>query len=71
MIRLPGTTAAKTALSAGATSVRFRPALNVSKAHIDEAFDIMDVSLKQAIDLCPGLKARKIMYNAHPEPKLD
>jgi hypothetical protein len=51
--------------------VRFRPALNVSKAHVDEAFDIMDVSLRQAIDLCPGLKARKIMYNAHPEPKLD
>lgn len=58
-------------LPCGATSVRFRPALNVSKAHIDEAFNIMDVSLKQAIDLCPALKARKPVYNAHPEPKLD
>ena len=58
-------------LPCGSNSVRFRPPLNVSKSHIDEAFDIIDISLKQAIDLCPALKARKVAYHAHPEPKLD
>lgn len=33
-------------LPCGATSVRFRPPLSVTQAHIDEAFDIIDVSLK-------------------------
>lgn len=58
-------------LPCGTNSVRFRPPLNVSKAHIDEAFDIIEVSLKQAVDLCPALKARNVRYQAHPESKLD
>jgi len=58
-------------LPCGATSVRFRPPLSVTSGHIDLAFDIIEQSLREAIALCPALKARRIAYNGHPEPKLD
>ncbi len=47
-------------LPCGTNSVRFRPPLIVEKAHIDEAFEIIDRSYRESMAKCPALKARKI-----------
>jgi L-lysine 6-transaminase len=42
-------------LPCGDTTVRFRPPLNIDTGHIDEGMEIIDKSIKAAIEKCPML----------------
>jgi len=43
-------------LGCGTQSIRFRPPLTVKKEHVDEGLDIIEHSIKSAMDKCPALK---------------
>ncbi|HKJ47058.1 MAG TPA: L-lysine 6-transaminase [Balneolales bacterium] len=42
-------------LPCGDTTVRFRPPLSIDKEHVDEGMEIIDKSIKAAIEKCPML----------------
>jgi L-lysine 6-transaminase len=46
-------------LPCGTHSVRFRPPLTITKEQIDEGMEIIDKSLKQAMELCPVIKTNR------------
>ncbi len=47
-------------LSCGTKTMRFRPPLTVSKEHIDEGIEIVERSVKTAMESCPALKETSV-----------
>jgi L-lysine 6-transaminase len=45
-------------LSCGERTMRFRPPLTVNKQHIEEGIEIIEKSIKSAMDKCPALKSK-------------
>lgn len=50
-------------LQCGTHSVRFRPPLTVTSAHIDEGMDIIERSYKAAVSRCPVVHMRNVKKN--------